>query len=168
MELKNQDGMTLIEVMVALLLFAVFISAFMTGQGNNVLSSGRMREDLLLKDLAHMQYNLTMLTPPDFSQEFKEPKKETKTFKEYPNYEYTMSYVPVFIPDISKILGESDEERDDPNRAMRQQIMQEFKENMERLVWQVSISVRNKETDDSFEIAGWLYNPNANVRFTRF
>jgi len=166
--LSNNDGMTLMEVMVAVLIFSVFITAFMTGQGNNILSSARMKEDLLLKDLAHMQYNLTLLDPPDFSREIKDIKTETKAFKDYPGFEYTLSYVPVFIPDVEKILGTSEEDRNDPNRAMRKQIMLEFKENMERLIWQISIVVRNKQTQGSFEVSGWLYNPEANVRFTRF
>ncbi len=160
----NSDGMTLFEVMVAVFLFSVFIMAFMTGQGNNILSSARMKDDMILKDLAQMQYNLTLLDPPDFSRPVVDGKTETKTFEDFPGYEYTLLYKPVFIPDINKILG-NDGDREDPDRQMKAKIMQEFKENMEKLVWQVSISVMNKATKATFEIAGWTYYPDAKVKF---
>lgn len=160
----NCDGLSLIEVTVAVFLFSVFITAFMTGQGNNILSSARMKDDMILKDLAQMQYNLTLLDPPDFSRPVVDGKKETKSFEDYPGYQYTLLYKPVFIPDIDKILG-TETDREDPDKQMKKRIMQEFKENMEKLVWQISITVTNKTTKATFEIAGWTYYPEAKVKF---
>jgi hypothetical protein len=162
--INNSDGLTLIEVTVAVFIFSFFITAFMTGQGNNILSSARMKDDMILKDLAQMQYNLTLLDPPDFSRPVVDGKKETKAFKDYPGYQYTLLYKPVYIPDIDKILG-SEGDENDPDKQMRKKIMKEFKDNMEKLVWQISITVMNKATKASFEIAGWTYYPDAKVKF---
>lgn len=166
-KLLNSEGIGLIEVMISITLFAIFITAFMTGQGNNVMSSYRMKDDLKLKELAQTQYNLTMLDPPDFNRQLAEPKSETKPIEDEPGYEYTMSYKQIFIPDISKIMGEQ-ENPNDPDRQNRKRIMQEFKDNMERLVWQISIEVRNKNSGATYEIAGWVYHSEAKVAFRGF
>lgn len=163
----TEKGISLVEVMIAIMLFAVFITAFMTGQGNNVMSSYRMKEDLKLKRLAEMQYNLTMLDPPDFSRPLADTKSETKPFEDYPGFEYTMSYRQIFIPDIGKIMGEQ-EDPNDPDRQNRRKIMQEFKDNMEKLVWQLSIEVRDKNSGNSFVLAGWVYYDKAKVAFKGF
>ena len=165
---SNRSGMTLMEVMIAVFLFAVFITAFMSGQGNNILSSVRMKDDLYLKDLAEMQYNLTLLDPPDFSKPLVDKKTETKTFEDFPGYEYTLTYQQIFIPDVEKILGVSAEEQNDPNRQNEKKVLEEFKNNMEKLVWQISILVTNKETKMSYELAGWTYYSDAKVIFKGF
>lgn len=159
--------MTLIEVMIAIFLFAVFITAFMTGQGNNISSSFRMKDDLILKDLAENQYNLTLLDPPDFSRPIADIKSEKKSLKDHPGYEYTMSYKQIFIPDVAKIMG-TKEDPNDPDQQNRKRVIQEFKDNMEKLVWQVSVVVRNKATGASFEVSGWTYYDKARVAFKGF
>jgi hypothetical protein len=163
--IQNNDGLTILEVMMATVLFAVFIVAFTTGQGNNVMTSIRMREDLRLKDLAQLQYNRTLLEPPDFKTPIVDEKKETKAFEDYPNYEYTFSYKPVLIPDVDKIMGAPEGENQSGEKQARARIMKEFKSNMEKLIWQIKIEVKNKISGNTFEISGWTYFPEANVQF---
>ena len=165
---KNaKSGMSLIEVMIALAIFAVFATAYSVGHNGSLATSANMQGDLKLKDLAEMQYNLTLLDPPDFSKPVADVKKVTKSFKDYPDYEYTMSYKQIFIPDITKILGEQDDPND-PERQNRKKIMQEFKDNMERLVWQISLEVRDKRNNATFLLSGWTYYAKGQVKFKGF
>ena len=63
--LKNEEGMSLIEVITAVFLFAIFITAFMTTQGNNITTSIRFKDELALKDIAEIQMQELILNPPE-------------------------------------------------------------------------------------------------------
>jgi prepilin-type N-terminal cleavage/methylation domain-containing protein len=49
--LLNDQGFTLMEVMIAISIFAIFASVFVTGQGYNLLDSSSLKDEILLKDI---------------------------------------------------------------------------------------------------------------------
>jgi hypothetical protein len=51
---------------------------------------------------------------------------------------------------------------------MENKISKVFKENMEKMIWQVEVTVKNKTNDSSFKLSTWLYNPNADVQIGSF
>ena len=163
--IKNQKGFTLMEVMVAIAIFSVFATAFVTGQGYNLLDSSKLKEDIRLKDLCENTINEIVTNTPEL-REALTLTKETKDFEKFPDYRYTIEYKKFFVPDMNKIAGKEkdDNKSDDQESALEKRIFQTFKENMEKMIWQVEVTVENKLSKEQFKLSTWLYNQNAEVK----
>jgi len=168
-KLNNQSGFSLIEVVIAIALFTVFAVVFVTGQGYNLLDSAKLREDILLKDLTENKINELIINPPEFRDSLTLA-KEVKVFEKFPDYEYSIEYKKVFIPDMNKITGQSAEEKDEEKTQsqMEKRIFSIFKENMEKMIWQVSVTVKNKLSNESYQLSTWMMNHNAEVNIGSF
>lgn len=169
--IRNEKGMTLIEVTIAIFLFAVFITAFMTGQGDNISDSIEFKGELLLKDIAEMKMNETIINPPqDFRPsggkvKVNEEKKKFEDIEEYPDYRYAVQLFKVTIPEFEKITGTSEDENN-PNQdqAIQKRIFDNFKRNMEQLVWQIVITVEHKPSGATYDLSTWYYNPTGRIQ----
>lgn len=168
--LKNNQGFTLLEVMIAIAIFTIFATVFITGQGYNLLDSGKLREDMLLKDIAENKINDIIVNPPELRDSLTLT-KETKDSDLDPNYSVTVEYKKFFVPDMSKITGAQEEGKDKEESAqdqMEKRVYKVFKDNMEKMIWQVEVTVKNKTNDSSFRLSTWLYNQNADVQIGQF
>lgn len=167
--LSNQNGFSLIEVMVAFLLFAVFVSSFLVSQGYNISDSALNEEQLKLQLLAENTMNEFLINPPKFTNASES--KETKTFEEdgYENYSYTIEIKELIVPDFSKLFNSQQSDEDEGgyfdnqnnsnrNSTIEQAVFQKLKENMEKMLWQVKITITNKETDYSYALSRWVTN----------
>jgi uncharacterized lipoprotein YehR (DUF1307 family) len=170
--LKNEEGMSLIEVITAVFLFALFITAFMTTQGNNITTSIRFKDELALKDIAEIQMQELILNPPeDFRPSAGKVNISTSTPKfekidDYPDYQVAIQLFKVTIPEFEKITGQSEEENNpDEDQSMQKRIYDNFKKNMEQLVWQVLITVKHVPSEQSYDLSTWLYNQNGRLQF---
>lgn len=165
----NQSGFTLIEVIIAIAIFAVFATAFTTGTGYNLLDSGKLKEDIRLKDYCENKINDIITNPPEL-RETLTLSKETKEVEGDTNYETIVEYKKFFVPDMSKIASKSEEDGEEKGQQaeMEKRIYTVFKENMEKILWQVEVTVRNKTTNESFRLSTWLMNPNADVKIGTF
>ena len=135
---KSKSGFSLVEVMIALTLFALFITAFSVGFGTNVQNSARLDEEYLLHRLTEQILNQIVLQPPEFSESLTLT-PETKTFEEtqFNDYEYTIEYKRIAIPDLSKIQGQEEQEgQDDPSsqNGRIKAVFDKLKENLENIV----------------------------------
>ena len=164
-ELNNNKGFTLIEIMIAISIFAVFVVVYITGQGSNVLDSINMKEEVKLSTLAQNKLNEVILDPPEY-RETLTSNKETKTFEADTNYEYSIEFKRFEIPTFEQMTGadEQDQEQESQN-AVQKNLFNQIKQNLELIIWQVEITVSNKETKDSYTISTWLENQAAIVRF---
>jgi prepilin-type N-terminal cleavage/methylation domain-containing protein len=164
-KIANQKGFTLMEVMVAIAIFSVFATAFVTGQGYNLLDSTKLKEDLRLKDLCENAINDVITNPPELRDALTLT-KETKDFEKSPEYQYTIEYKKFFVPDMSKIMGKDKEniKDDDKQQILEQRIFKVFKENMEKILWQIEVTVQNKQSKEQFKLSTWIYNQNADVK----
>ncbi len=79
---SNQRGFSLLEVMIAFVLFTLFITAFLTSTGYNVGDASLSEEQLLLQSLCERKINELFLDPPKFENMMSSGMKETKTFPE--------------------------------------------------------------------------------------
>lgn len=162
--LGNQSGFTLMEVMIALVIFSIFASAFVTGQGYNLLDSGKLKEEMLMKDYCENKINDIIVNPPELRDSLI-LSKETKDVEANKDYQYTVEYKKFFIPDMNKITGEEADDKEESAQAqMEKRIFKVFKENMEKMLWQVEVTVKNKTNDSSFKLSSWIYNQNADVK----
>jgi prepilin-type N-terminal cleavage/methylation domain-containing protein len=164
--LSNQSGFTLLEVMIAVAIFTTFATVFVTGFGYSLVDSGKLKEDILIKDLCENKINDLITNPPTFSDALT-LSKETKDIENFPDYQTTVEYKKFATPDMSKITGTSEEAAtDEANQkaAMEKRIFTVFKENMEKMIWQVEVTVKNKFTGETFKLDAWLFNHNADVK----
>lgn len=180
---KNQKGFSLIEVMIAITLFAFFVTAYLTSSGYNVEDSRISEEQLQLQALAERKINELVLDPPKFTNATANL-KETKTFEEsdLKNFEYTLEIKRLTIPDFAQLFSQKDatteEARDSydgdyfaegaqggqRNAALEKMVFEELKKNIERILWQARVTVTNKETKYSFTLSTFLTNYNERVQ----
>jgi prepilin-type N-terminal cleavage/methylation domain-containing protein len=177
----SQNGFSLLEVMIAMTLFAFFVVAFLTSQGYNVADSALSEEQLILQSLCEKQINQLILDPPKFTNA-EATLKETKQFEDtnFKGYEYTIELKKLTIPDFAQLFaqkGEASEEAagadndymNDNNKSQRNSglekiIFEELKKNIEKIIWQARITVTNKETKYSFALSTYLTNYNERVQ----
>lgn len=160
------------EVMIAISIFAVFASVFVTGFGYNLMDSGKLKEDILLKDFCENKINELITNPPTLSDSLT-LSKDTKDVDGNTNYQTIVEFKKFFVPEMSKIAGGSAEGDGETNEESQQaqlekRIFNIFKENMEKMIWQVEVTVKNKTSGETFKLSTWLYNHNADVKIGTF
>ncbi|PIK15299.1 prepilin-type N-terminal cleavage/methylation domain-containing protein [Halobacteriovorax sp. JY17] len=156
----TNKGFTLVEVMISLAIFAVFASAYLTAQGFNITDSRVMREELDLKRFAEMKVNELIVTPPELKDSLTLTKEAGK-FEEDENFTFSIEYKKFLVPDLNKITG-ADAEAQDPNEA---KIFENIKKNLEKIIWQVEVTVKNETSERTYSVSTWLYNQQAQVMF---
>jgi type II secretion system protein I len=161
---SNHKGMTLIEVLIALALFSTFIIAFMSGQGNNINTSIRFKEELQLRDIAEVILNEQMIEPPEVKITAGNVKidpiqsRKFKTFEDNEQYEYAINTYKISIPDFDKIVDTGDKSQEEnQQQGTEKLIYNKFKENMEKLVFQIIITVRHKTSGQVYDLSTWFY-----------
>lgn len=168
---NHQSGMTLMEVMIALTIFAVFIAAFMTSQGGNINRSLTMREEVKLKGLAEEVISNLVIKPPPLKDSLT-LSPEIKTFENDPRYEYKVEFFRFELPDLSAITGEGEgegEEKANNNQgqaALAGQIYKKIEKALKEMLWQVRVTVTNKETKFSYDLTTWLYHHEAKIEIS--
>lgn len=167
---QNSSGFTLLEVMVAVMLFMVFIMAFYSSEGYNVNDSATLEMDLKMHELATNVLNQTALNPPNFGTSF----KQTKNFEEKENsdYSYTVEMEKLELPDLAKLIPEPEEDSSgsaedaefaaDVN-ALQKMVLEKVKTNVERIIWQIRITITNKKFNTNYSLSTWITNPNEKV-----
>lgn len=169
--LCTNQGFTLIEVMIAIAIFTVFASVFVTGQGYNLLDSSKLKEEMLMKDFAENKINEIITDPPEL-REALTLSKETKDVESNSDYQTVVEFKKFFVPDMNKMVSANSSEdknkEDSPEDQTEKKVYKVFKENMEKMIWQVEVTVKNKTNDSTFKLSTWLYNQNADVQIGSF
>lgn len=170
--LSNQKGFTLVEVMIALTLFAVFITTFMMSQGSNISMSMQMSEDIMLHNLAERKMNEVILNPPKFTNATDKDIEE-KNFEEegIKKYKYKIEYKKLEIPDLNQLMGKMDGEDEKGNTsgqksktdAVTKMVFKKLKKNIEKMLWQVKVTVTNTENNYAHELTTWVTNNDAKM-----
>lgn len=174
---KKESGFSLLEVMIAITLFAFFISAFLTSQGYNVSDSEVSEQQLILHGLAERTMNELLINPPRFSnatQDTKEKKKFEET--DLANFEYELEIKKLVIPDFGQLFGGKNNNEDSDNNYyssenqgnrdsnLEKLIFEQLKKNIERMLWQVRITVTNKDNGMSYSLSSYLTDYNQKVQ----
>ncbi len=162
----KQGGFSLLEVMIAMTVFSVFVAVYVTSQGYNISDSTLMREELMLQTLCETKINEIIISPPELRDSLT-LSKETKTFEDYEEYEYSIEYKKFILPDFKALMNSEDSEEEEEN-STQQMIMEKVKENMEKIIWQITVEVRNKQTDFNFKLSTWLYNHKTSINLGSF
>ncbi|MFT6070536.1 MAG: prepilin-type N-terminal cleavage/methylation domain-containing protein [Bacteriovoracaceae bacterium] len=162
--ISNQKGMSLIEVMIAMTVFAVFVSVFVMTNGSNLTDSRNFKDELKLRDLASTAINEILVNPPTLNEGLT-LSPETKPVEDNPGYTYTVEWKKFELPDYTKMMGENNE---DPQAVFQKKVFEQVKNNMELMVWQLAVEVRSLDSNMSYRLATWIYNKDAKVKLSGF
>lgn len=166
-KLKRQKGFTLLEVIVAFSIFALFATVFLQNQSQNVFDSREMNSEMILKSLCESKMNETLVDLPDFNNAL-DGKKETKTFerKGFEDYSYTLEFKRFKAPDIESLFTPpSGEEQTAEQKAQQESLKAVFKEvkkKIEDIHWEIRVSVTNKLDKRTYILSTWFTDPKAN------
>jgi type II secretion system protein I len=162
--IHNQQGFTLMEVVIAISIFAVFATAFMSSQGQNLIDSSKLKTEMTIKDLCQNKINEVIANPPEL-RDSRTLAKDEKDFDDNPNYHYSIEYKKFFVPDLSKLSGNDDNKGEQSSKEqLLKRIFKVYKENMEKMLWQIEVVVKDKTTGEEFKLSTWLYNQDADVK----
>ncbi len=181
-KIAPEKGFSLLEVMIAITLFAFFVSAYLTSQGYNVEDSRLSEEQLILQQLAERKINELILDPPKFSNATANL-TETKTFEEseFKNYEYTLEIRKIILPDFAQLFSQKDGATKDAeesyegnyfnenttgqrNSELEKMVFNELKKNIEKILWQARVTITNKETKYKFSLSTFITNYNEKIQ----
>jgi len=172
----NNRGFTLIEVLIATVIFSVFMTALTFTNGNNMSDSLRMREELRLTALCEEKINDLVLEPPELRESITLVPIE-KNFDnivkgdERDNYQYKIIWKKFFFP-IGKIVTaaqKKDEESGEDSgvvKGIQPSLLQKIQENVEQMIWQLTVEVKNKKTGYTFSLTTWVKNKDAKVEMS--
>lgn len=163
--ISNSRGFTLVEVMIAMTIFALFITAFLMSQGSNITSSVTMTEDLVMQGLAERKISEVLLDKPVFTNAT-ENDVETKNFEEeeFKHYKYTIEFKKLKFPNFEQLTGlksEDESNQPDKNAGVKKMVFDKLKKNMEEILWQVRVTITNTENDYKYSLSTWLTNDRA-------
>ncbi len=171
-KINSNKGFSLLEIMIAMTIFAVFITAYVVAQGGNLADSTLLREEIFLRQLCEERINEILFSPPELKDSLT-LSNDTKTFEKYPTYEYTVKWKKLKIPDLSKFQAkstDSDGQEDAVAAAsgIEKTLMNKLKENMEKLIWQIEVTVKNKETSFNYTASTWVMNEKYEVKIDNY
>ena len=159
----TEKGFSLLEIMIALTIFSVFITVFLTNQSYNISDSTQMEEEIKVHHLCETKINEIFLDPPDFTDSL-DGKKEVKSFKlkGYENYSYQILYKKLKLPTFDKLTPPGDELQKGQSEQEKI-VMDKLKENIEKVVWQLEVTIKNKDTDYEYSLSTWIQNTKAEI-----
>ncbi len=160
-----QSGFSLLEVIIALTVFSMFITVYVTSQGYNLNDSAMIREEMKLKELTLRKINELIVKPPEFSEGLTLT-SQTANFDDDKSYEAIITYKRLKLPELNKVLPkeEGEEASDESANGVEANFMNKIKENLEEIIWQVEVKVVNKETKASYTLSTWLTNAEAKLK----
>ena len=178
----GSQGFTLLEVMIALTVFTVFITAYLTSEGYKVADSSMMKKEMLLNRLCQNKLNEILLAPPPLEESLTLSNKEGNFEDQgFPSFLYTIQFRRLKLPELNQLQGSSkgsegeessgkDSSSDDGENqqalkgAVEKQIFDSMKKNIEELIWQVKVTVKEKGTDFPYSLSALINNPQARVK----
>jgi prepilin-type N-terminal cleavage/methylation domain-containing protein len=176
--LKSQEkGFSLIEILIALTIFAIFATAFLTGQNAQVSDSMMMQKEMLLHQLAEKKLQMILLSPPALEESLTlTPKTGNFTDDGYPDIEFSIEFKRMTLPSYQVFFSapapqeednasseESDPAPDQKQEAYTKKIYEIMKKNMEEMVWQIKVTVKEKETEFPYQLTTLINNEKAQI-----
>lgn len=163
---KSQQGFSLLEVMIALTVFAVYSVAMIATQTSNMNSSVQMKTDLTLHNLAELKMNESLVDVTEFTNATEnDPDSGKFEIEGYKEYKFLVEYKKIKFPSLDQLMGaeEEDSNSQDNSKAMKKIIFEKLKKNIEEIIWQISVTVTEPNTNYSYTLNSWVTNEKAKI-----
>jgi len=102
---KDQEGFSLFEVLIAISVFAVFFIVFSNSFFQNQRASTELNEELIMSTLAEKIVRETLITPPVMNENLHNSNKK-ESFEEsiYKDYTYTVEWSRLELPNFGELM----------------------------------------------------------------
>ena len=162
--LDNKRGFSLLEVMMAMFIVAIFGVALLTGIGGNVFRSSEMREDLKVVELVEMKINELILDPPEFDETLLTAFTNEEKFKDFPDYTYSIKMHPFMLADYLASLGQGPESEEYAEEGeLYKRVFNMVSRNVQKMIWQIEVTVTHTESERSYSVSTLLFNRDVNI-----
>ena len=155
------------EILVAITIFAFFISLFTVGMGNNINDGINFRKSTQMANLAQLILEQNQAHPPKI-----DPAKNTdlitKAFEDNPNFQYTLKFSPIKIPSLAALKGEQEGGEKKGQDQAEQMIFEQITQNLEKMILQLEVTVTDLTTKETYITSTWLYNQEVKVEIKGF
>lgn len=158
-------GMSLLEIMLALTLFAIFAVFFIGTQQFQVKRAMNARNKIDLLYLCDLKFKETLFNPKNISSMVlvdTTPDTTEGTFEEpYQEYTYKIAYYKFFFPPIEELQGMPNGESGAPLEidTVSAKILKTTKELLEKNMVQLKVSVIHEKTKRTTSLETWLSVP---------
>lgn len=167
--INTSQGFSLFEILVATIIFAYFSLSYTAIKFNNTNQSIIASRKNLLGQLCKNKLNEMMINPPKYETSLVlAPITGDFSDINLPGYNYKVEYKKFKLPDIKKILGKKNQNNDSENEkesSFERIILESMKENMEKMIWQIRVTVIQKEGNHEFSLSAWINDPTQKVTF---
>lgn len=163
---SKQSGFSLLEVLIALALFAGMATAFITTQTNNISSSIRTLDDAKLLSLAELKMNETLIGKREFTNATKNDVDSGEfDIEGYEGFKYEVKITPIEFPSFDQLMGKdsSDSTSSEQNDPLQKMIFEKLKTNIEEIIWQVNVKVTDTVSGGTYELNSWITKSNAKI-----
>lgn len=163
---KNlEGGFSLIEVMIALAIFAVYSVAMIVTQSSNIDGSIRLKDNLVLHNLAQMKMNEVLIDVKKFTNATEsDPDTGSFEIEGFKEYKFKVEYKKNEFPNFDQLMGQSEEETgQDQSSAIKKVIFEKLKKNVELMIWQVRVSVTHPTTGAIYDLSSWITDKDAKM-----
>ena len=164
--LIDRRGFSLLEVMMAMFIVAVFGVALLTGVGGNVFRSGEMRADLKVVELVEMKVNELILDPPPFNETLLTEFTDEEKFEDFPDYTYSIKMYPFMLADYLASLGQGpDSEQYQEEGELYRRVFNMVSKNVQKMIWQVEVTVTHTRSERSHSVSTLLFNRDVGIEW---
>jgi len=169
---SNNRGFTLLEIMIAMTVFSMFVTAFVVSQGNNLADSTNMRAEYELKNILEKEINELIINPPEFAPSLLlSTENDYKTIENFEEFETRVEWFEFKLPDLSQLTKSDTTTANNENNSpgsIQSKVFENVSKNLKELLWQLRVTVRHKESGRQMEATTWLMNQKAKVKFEGF
>ena len=162
----NDHGMTLIEVLIALAIFAAVSVALVATVTDLIDSSNNFRNDVKLHSLAELKMNEVLIGNREFSEATNNSEDSGQFEVEgFEDYKYKVQIRRMELPNLAEIMGQTGEQEDrTPSRQLdiQNRIFGILKKNLEEMIWQVKVEV-TAPNNQIYELTSWIEKSNAQI-----
>lgn len=162
----KDHGMTLIEVLIALAIFAAVSVALVATVTDLIDSSNNFRNDVKLHSLAELKMNEVLIGNREFSEATNNSEDSGQFEVEgFEDYKYKVQIRRMELPNLAEIMGQTGEQEDrTPSRQLdiQNRIFGILKKNLEEMIWQVRVEV-TAPNNQIYELTSWIEKSNAQI-----
>ena len=165
-ESSMSRGMSLVEVMIAMAITAIFGVVLLSGIGGNVFRSEEMRAELRVVELVEMKVHELVLDPPAFQETLLTEFTDEKKFDDFPGHTYSISVRPFMLADYLAALGQGpDSEEYEEQGELYKRVFNLVTKNVQKMIWQVEVTVTHTESQRSHSVSTLLYDRDATIEW---
>jgi prepilin-type N-terminal cleavage/methylation domain-containing protein len=162
---KFQAGFTLMEVLAAVVIFALFFLGFSLSLFSSKRNSEDLQYETVLMEIAENKINTILISPPNLNDSLTlSVKKEDIEDKELSDYYLTVEWKKLVLPNISDMMKlQNADSTNTGTTSSSQTVFQKVQEALNNAIWQVQVVSYHKPSGLSYVLSSWIKNKDKKI-----